>query len=149
MLFGSSIACVISLSSYERTCSQTVSGSDRCDVKCISQAVETILSTQTVKDRRELEMPKIILSDEDAEHIKDWQRLSYDEKEAITKIAKLLGNEDRRKSFYTLLENQIKISELLTTAQHIGWAGRMFMKAGAVAGVLLAVIALGKNFIWK
>lgn len=89
-------------------------------------------------------MQRIDLSDEDADHIKAWQRLSTDEKEALNKLARLLGDEGKRKSFYTLLEAQTNISDLLATANHIGWLGRMFLKAGTVAGVLLAVAS-----VWK
>lgn len=91
----------------------------------------------------------ITLSEDDIEHFRDWQRLSRDEKETITRIAKILGSEEKRKSFYSLLEAQSKISELLTTAGHIGWFGRMFFKAGAIAGVLLACLSLYKNFTGK
>lgn len=94
-------------------------------------------------------MQRIILSDEDAEHIKDWQRLTSEEKEALNKVAKLLGNEEKRKSFYTLLEAQSKISELLAVSNHLSWVGRMFLKAGAIAAVLISLASFWKLYFGK
>lgn len=87
------------------------------------------------------------LNEEDAEHFRDWQRLSRDEKEALTKLAKTLGSEEKRKSFYSLLEAQNEISGLIVTANHIGWLGRMFLKAGAIAGVIIAVFTVYKILV--
>lgn len=94
-------------------------------------------------------MQRINLSDEDADHIKDWQRLSTEEKEALNKLAKLLGDSNKRRSLYTLLEAQVQISDLLATYNHIGWFGRMFLKAGVVAGVLISVATFIKLYFGK
>lgn len=94
-------------------------------------------------------MTKIDLSEEDADHIKDWQRLSTDEKEALNKLAKLLGNEEKRKSLYTLIEAQSKISDILAAHGHLNWVGRMFLKAGAIAGVFIALASAWKIWFTK
>lgn len=94
-------------------------------------------------------MQKIELTDEDAAHIRDWQRLDSDEKEAINKIARIFGNEEKRKSLYALIEAQAKISDVLATHAHLSWAGRMFLKAGTIAGVLVAVASAWKVWIGK
>lgn len=91
-------------------------------------------------------MPRINLSDEDADHVRRWQKLTDDQKEALNKVAKLLGDEPNRKSFYYLLENQIRISEVLAIYAHVSWAGRMFIKAGVIASVLLGVLGVYKAF---
>lgn len=90
---------------------------------------------------------KVVLSEEDRHHFKAWQRLSTDEKEALNKLAKLFSEADKRKSLYTLIEAQTKISSLLATAAHIGWLGRMFLKAGVVSTVVLSVA--GVYTLWK
>lgn len=94
-------------------------------------------------------MQRITLSDEDADHIKDWQRLSGDEKEALNKLAKYLGDPEKRKSFYSLMEAQVKVSEALATWGHVGWAGRMFLKAGVIAGVLISIATFWKLYFGK
>jgi hypothetical protein len=91
----------------------------------------------------------IELSAGDLDHLRDWQRLSNDEKEAITKIAKALGSEDRRKSFYSLLEAQSTINNLVVTANHIAWITKLFFKAGAVAGVIIGVFTAVKLLMVK
>jgi 2-C-methyl-D-erythritol 4-phosphate cytidylyltransferase len=91
----------------------------------------------------------IELSADDFDHLRDWQRLSNDEKEAITKIAKALGSEDRRKSFYSLLEAQSTINNLVVTANHIAWITKLFFKAGAVAGVIIGVFTAVKLLMVK
>lgn len=85
---------------------------------------------------------KVQLTDEDIDHIRAFQRLDRDEKEVLIKVAKHLGDEDRRKSFYYLIENQIKIGEILAIHAHLSWFGRMFIKAGAIAGVLLGIVGV-------
>ncbi len=94
-------------------------------------------------------MTKIELSEEDADHIKRWQKLSDDEKDAINKIAKIFGSDDKRKSLYTLIEAQSKISDILAVHGHLSWAGRMFLKAGAIAGVLIALATAWKVYFGK
>ncbi|QIG76606.1 hypothetical protein EVC27_081 [Rhizobium phage RHph_I1_6] len=89
------------------------------------------------------------LSAEEMDHFRDWQRLSNDEKEAITKLAKALGSEDRRKSFYSLLEAQSTINQMVVTANHIAWITKMFFKAGAVAGVIIGVFTAVKLLMVK
>lgn len=89
------------------------------------------------------------LSETEMEHFRDWRRLSDDEKEAITKIAKALGSEDRRKSFYSLLEAQSTINQLVVTANHIAWLTKIFFKAGAVAGVIVGVFTAIKLLMVK
>lgn len=96
-----------------------------------------------------LSMQRIVLSDKDAEHIRDWQRLSDEEREAMNKVAKILGNEDKRKSFYALLEAQVEISNLLAVANHFNWASRMILKAGAIAAVVLTAASVWKLFFGK
>lgn len=91
-------------------------------------------------------MQRIIVSDQDADHIRTWQRLSDDEKEAITKMAKLFGDEKKRKSLYTLLEAQLEISNALATLGHLGWFGRMFLKAGVIAGVMISIATFIKLY---
>ena len=92
-------------------------------------------------------MQKIVMSDKDAEYFRDWQRLEDDEKEAINEIAQFLGSKDKRNSLYSLINAQAKISELLTTASHIGWLGKLFIWSGAAATVILSIIGLAKIFI--
>ncbi|QIG68823.1 hypothetical protein EVB68_086 [Rhizobium phage RHph_Y2_6] len=89
------------------------------------------------------------LTPQELDHFRDWQRLSNDEKEAITKLAKALGSEDRRKSFYSLLEAQSTINQMVVTANHIAWLTKMFFKAGAVAGVIVGVFTAIKLLMVK
>lgn len=86
----------------------------------------------------------IDLTPEEIEHFRDWRRLSNDEKEAITKLAKALGSEEKRKSLYSILEAQSDISRLVVTANHIAWFGRVIVKAGVYAGVLIAAFSVYK-----
>lgn len=94
-------------------------------------------------------MTKIDLSEEDANHIKDWQRLSGEEKAALNKLAKFLGDEDTRKSLYSLIEAHSKISDILVAHGHLSWAGRMFFKAGAIATVIIGMAGAYKVFFGK
>lgn len=91
-------------------------------------------------------MRRINLTDEDADFIRRWQKTSDEQKEVLLKIMKVLGEEPKRVSFYYLLENQIKISEMLSIYNHVSWAGRMFLKAGVIASVILGIIGVGKIF---
>lgn len=91
-------------------------------------------------------MAQIELSERDVAHFNRWKELSDDEKEAIVKLAKLFGPEEKRKSLYNLIEAAAKISEILAVHGHLGWAGRMFLKAGAIAGVLIAVATAYKVY---
>lgn len=86
----------------------------------------------------------IELTPEEMDHFRDWRRLSNDEKEAITKLAKALGSEDRRKSLYSLIEAQNDISAIVVMANHIGWIGRVIAKAGVYAGVIIGIYTVYK-----
>ncbi|AGC35728.1 hypothetical protein ACP46_gp43 [Rhizobium phage RHEph06] len=91
-------------------------------------------------------MQRITLSDEDAEHIRDWQRLSSDEKEAINKLAKALGDEAKRKSLYDLLAAQSEIANMIAIKAHLSWFMGMLFKAGTLATVALALAGVYKLF---
>lgn len=91
-------------------------------------------------------MPRIDLTDEDAEHIRDWQRLSSDEKETLTRMAKYLAKEERRRSFYELIEKQVEITNLLIAVSHFGWFGRMFLRAGLIATVFISIATFIKMY---
>lgn len=90
---------------------------------------------------------KVDMSEEDRHHFRAWQMLSTDEKEALNNLAKIMGDSDNSKSLYTLIEAQVNISSLLATAAHIGWLGRMLLKAGVVSTVILSVA--GVYALWK
>jgi len=91
-------------------------------------------------------MQRIVLSDEDAKHIKDWQRLAPEEKEALNKLAESFSDPLKRRSLYTLVEEQIAISKMVSTANHLGWIGTMFLRAGVIAGIVISVAGAWKLF---
>ncbi|QIG74982.1 hypothetical protein EVC26_063 [Rhizobium phage RHph_I72] len=91
-------------------------------------------------------MVRINLSEKDAEHIKTWQRLSDDEKEAINKLAKALGDEAKRKSLYELLAAQNEIANMIALKAHLSWFMGMLFKAGTLATVALALAGVYKLF---
>lgn len=91
-------------------------------------------------------MQRITLSDEDAEHIRDWQRLSGDEKDALNKLAKALGEEAKRKSLYELLAAQNEIANIIAIKAHLSWFMGMVFKAGTFATVALALAGVYKLF---
>lgn len=94
-------------------------------------------------------MQNIELTDEDAAHIRQLQAMSIEEKEAIIKIAKFFGKDEKRESLYTLIKAQSEISGILAVHGHFNWAGRMFLKAGAIAGVFIAVASAWKIWFGK
>nr|QIG67165.1 hypothetical protein EVB34_060 [Rhizobium phage RHph_TM26] len=91
-------------------------------------------------------MVRINLSEKDAEHIKTWQRLSDDEKEALNKLAKALGEEAKRKSLYELLSAQNEIANMIALKAHLSWFMGMLFKAGTLATVALALAGVYKLF---
>lgn len=91
-------------------------------------------------------MVRINLSEEDAEHIKDWQRLSSDEKEALNKLAKALGEESKRRSLYDLLAAQNEIANIIAIKAHLSWVAGLIFKAGALGTVILALAGVYKIF---
>ena len=97
----------------------------------------------------EVEMRRISVSEEDAEHIRNWQKLSPDAKEALNRIAEFLEDKNKRRSFYELVEAQVKISNLLTTFSHLGFIGQLIVKAGLIASIILSIgMALKLYFGW-
>lgn len=94
-------------------------------------------------------MQHIELSDEDAAYFRQLQAMSKEEKEAVMKMAKFFAPEEKRKSLYAIIEAQVKLSELLAVHGHLSWAGRMFLKAGAIAGVFIAVASAWKLWLGK
>lgn len=87
----------------------------------------------------------IELTPEEQEHFRDWRRLSNDEKEAITKLAKALASEDKRKSLYSLIEAQNEISGMVLMANHISWVGRVIVRVGVYAGIIVTLYTVYKT----
>lgn len=84
-------------------------------------------------------MPQIRLTDEDAHAFREWQRLSPEAKDAGLKIAKLLGNEEKRVSFYKLLEMQSELSKMVAAKGHFTWFGGLIFRISALAAALLGI----------
>ncbi len=94
-------------------------------------------------------MAKVELTDEDAAHIREWQRLSPDAKEGLNKLAKLLGDEGKRKSLYQLIETHSEIASLVAIHAHLSFMGRIILMVGGLSAAIVSSIAVWKVFIGK
>lgn len=92
-------------------------------------------------------MRRINMTDSDYEHWRDWQRLPEESKEALTKILKLLGNEEKRKSFYYLIETQHKIAKIVLLQDHMTWVGNLIVRIAVIATTILTAIILYTNYV--
>lgn len=97
----------------------------------------------------EVTIMKVDLSDEDIEHLKDWQRLSYAEKEALNKLAKHFGNEERRESLYELIKLQNKISGMIAAASHLSFLWAFFLRIGVATGIITSILLLLQKWAAK
>lgn len=87
-------------------------------------------------------MEKINLSDEDAQAFREWQRLSPEAKYAGIAIARVLSTEDKRISFYKLLEMHKELSDLLLLKGRITWLGSLVFRIAAFATAILTLVGV-------
>lgn len=101
-------------------------------------------------DIRDVIMPtRIMLSDDDLEHIRMWQKLSPDGKEALNELGKTLSDDDKEASLYELIKLQTKISELLALVGHVKFFGRFLLKLAMYAGAITAIAGAIKVYWGK
>lgn len=88
----------------------------------------------------ELTLNNIHMSDEQAQQFRDWMRLPPEAKDAGLRIAQMMASEDKRLSFYKLLEAQKEISDLLLFKGRITWLGSLVFRIAAFATAILTLV---------
>jgi len=78
-----------------------------------------------------------------------FKKLNEDEKEALYDLARIMGRDDNFDKMRSLLRAQMKISGMVAARDHMAWVWSVFLKAGALAGVVAACFGVYRTFFEK
>lgn len=85
-------------------------------------------------------MPKrFIVSDEEADDVKEWLKLSPEAKEAGMKFAKMMGKAENEASFYQLLAMTNELSKMVAFRSHLSWFGATVLRISVFASALMGI----------
>jgi hypothetical protein len=76
-------------------------------------------------------------------------RLDEAEKEALYDLARIMARDDNFDKMRALLRAQLKISGLVAARDHLAWVWSAVLKAGTLAGVVMACFGVYRAFFDK
>lgn len=87
-------------------------------------------------------MKRILIKDDDVDHINDWLRLDDDEKEFLIELAKKYGAREKRDSVYSLFKMQADISQMITERSHVKAFLAFILKLSAYVVALTTIVTM-------